>query len=145
MGAVIDIASCRFTGLACADHLRIKLISDALTSAVPARTAALRRGLPFRPRLQYTSATFATLAEDCQVTRSMGRIVQRWDDASAENFFASLKGELIDRWPRPSRAVGRRAIVEYSGWYNRTRPHSTLDCLSLAEFEATMISRPSGR
>ena len=67
----------------------------------------------------------------------MGRIVQRWDDVLAESFFASLKGELIDRWPWPSRTAAHGAIVEYSGGHNGTRPHSTLDYLSLAEFEAT--------
>jgi Integrase core domain len=33
-------------------------------------------------------------------------------------FFASLKGELIDLRPWPTRAAARRAIVEYIGWYN---------------------------
>jgi transposase InsO family protein len=55
---------------------------------------------------------FAALAEDCQVTFSVGRKGQCWDNAVAESF-ASLKGELIDTRPWPTRAAACRAIVEY--------------------------------
>jgi transposase InsO family protein len=47
-------------------------------------------------------------------------------NALSESFFASLKGELIDLQAWPTRAMARRAIVEYIAWYNRTRLHSTL-------------------
>jgi hypothetical protein len=50
-------------------------------------------------------------------------------DLSAESaarcgFFASIKGELLDLQPWPTRAMARRATVEYNGWYNGTRLHS---------------------
>jgi len=38
----------------------------------------------------------------------------------AESFFASLKGELTETQPWPTRAAARRAIVEYIDWYNGT-------------------------
>jgi len=44
----------------------------------------------------YTSAAYAALAEDCRVTLSVGRTGQCWDNALAESFFSSLKGELIE-------------------------------------------------
>lgn len=85
---------------------------------------------------QYTSADFASLAEDYQVVLSLGRTGQCWDNALAESFFASLKGELIDVQAWPTRAGARHAVVEYIGWYNGTRLHSTLGYQSPAEFEA---------
>jgi hypothetical protein len=49
-----------------------------------------------------------------------GRTGQCWDNAFAESFFASLKGECLDQQRWPTRAPARRATVEYLGWYNGT-------------------------
>jgi putative transposase len=84
---------------------------------------------------QYTSAHFAALAEDCAVTLSVGRTGQCWDNALAESFFASLKGECLDQQPWPTRAAARRMIVDYIGWFNGTRLHSALGYLTPNEFE----------
>ena len=137
LATVIDIASRRVVGYAMADHLRTELVADALGNAVAARDPA--PGVIFHSDrgCQYTSTGFAGLADEHQVVLSLGRTGQCWDNALAESFFASLKGELIDSWAWPSRTAARRAIVEYIGWYNGTRLHSTLSYLSPAEFEAT--------
>ena len=45
---------------------------------------------------------------------------------SRSRFFASRKGELIGLQTWPTRATARRAVVEYIGWHNGTRLHSTL-------------------
>ena len=86
---------------------------------------------------QYTSAEFAALASGYAVMLSHGRTGQCWDNALSESFSASLKGELIDLQPWPTRAMARRAVVAYIGWYNGTRLHSTLGYRSPAEFEET--------
>jgi transposase InsO family protein len=101
----------------------------------------LRRSL--EPK-QYTSAAYAALAEDCQVTLSVGRKGQCWDNALAESFFASLKGELTDNQAWPTRAGARRAIVEYIAWYNGTRLHSTLGYRSLPNSRLQPERRNSG-
>ena len=88
------------------------------------------RGLSIHLPRQY-----ATLADDCDVTLSVGRTGQCWD-AVAESFFASLKGECIDRQPWPTHALARRAVVDYIAWYNGGRLHSTLGYLTPAEYEA---------
>ena len=62
---------------------------------------------------QYTSAAFAALAEDCQVKLSSGDKGQCWDNALAESFFASPKGELIDTGAWLTWAGSYRAVVEY--------------------------------
>jgi transposase InsO family protein len=136
LATVIGIASRRIVGYAMADHLRTSLVTDALANAIAARDPA--PGVIFHSDrgCQYTSAGFAGLADDHQVVLSLGRTGQCWDNALAESFFASLKGELIDLQAWPTRATARRAIVDYIGWYNGTRLHSTLGYLSPAEFEA---------
>jgi putative transposase len=135
LATVIDIASRRVVGYALADHLRTELVSAALANAVAARDPA--PGVIFHADrgCQYTSAEFAGLASDHAVTLSHGRTGQCWDNALAESFFASIKGELLDLQPWPTRAMARRAIVEYTAWYNGTRLHSTLGYRSPAEYE----------
>jgi putative transposase len=66
---------------------------------------------------------------------SVGRKGQCWDNAVAESFFASLKGELTDTQAWPTQAAACRAVVEYIAWYNGTRLHSTLGYRSPADFE----------
>jgi len=135
LATVIDIASRRVVGYALADHLRTELVSAALANAVAARNPA--PGVIFHADrgCQYTSAEFAGLASDCAVTLSHGRTGQCWDNALSESFFASIKGELLHLQAWPTRAMARRAIVEYIAWYNGTRLHSTLGYRSPAEFE----------
>jgi transposase InsO family protein len=135
LATVIDIASRRIVGYALADHLRTELVSAALANAVAARDPG--PGVIFHADrgCQYTSAEFAALASDCAVSLSHGRTGQCWDNALAESFFASIKGELLDLQAWPTRHMARRAIVEYIAWYNGTRLHSTLGYRSPAEFE----------
>src|SRR6185437_7738880 len=90
LATVIDIASRRVVGYALADHLRTELVADALSNAVAVRDPG--PGVIFHSDrgCQYTSAAFAELAGDCQVSLSVGRKGQCWDNAVAESFFASL-------------------------------------------------------
>ena len=137
LATVIDIASRRVVGYAMANHLRTGLVADALGNAVAARDPA--PGVIFHSDrgCQYTSAAFAELAGGLRVELSHGRTGQCWDNALAESFFGSIKGELINLQPWPTRAAARRAVTEYIGWYNGTRLHSSLGYLSPAEFEAS--------
>jgi putative transposase len=73
---------------------------------------------------------------------SSGRTGQCWDNALAESFFASLKGECLDQQPWPTRAAARRATVDYIGWYNSTRLHSALGLPDPDEFETTTHKEP---
>jgi putative transposase len=142
LATVLDIASRRVVGFALAEHLRTELVADALANAVAARDPA--PGVIFHSDrgCQYTSGDYATLAGDLEVTLSTGRTGQCWDNALAESFFASLKGECLDQQPWPSRAAARRAIVDYIAWYNGARLHSALGYMTPDEFEATTRQEP---
>ena len=137
LATVIDIASRRVVGFALAEHLRTELVADALANAVAARDP--EPGVVFHSDkgCQYVSGDYATLAEELTITLSVGRTGQCWDNALAESFFASLKGECLDHQPWPTRAAACHATVEYIAWFNGTRLHSALGYLTPNQFEAT--------
>jgi transposase InsO family protein len=64
----------------------------------------------------------------------------------AESFFATIKTELLDRHPWPTKAAAHHAIFEYvEGWYNTRRRHSSLGHLSPAAHETTRDPAPQLR
>lgn len=74
---------------------------------------------------QYTSTAFRDWCGQVGVQQSMGRTGVCYDNAVAEAFFATLKGDLGRRRRYASRREARCEIVTYiEGWYNRQRPHS---------------------
>ena len=103
----------------------------------------LRRPVEFA---QYTSAQYRRLADQHGVRLSVGRRGQCWDNAVAESFFATIKTELLDRRPWPTRAAAHKAIFNWiEDWYNTRRRHSTLDYLSPAAYEARLTQQPGLR
>ena len=78
----------------------------------------------------------AELAKANGVQLSVGRTGKCWDNAVAESFLTTLKRELFETRPGPTRADLQRALSEYiEGWYNTRRLHSSLGYLSPAVYE----------
>lgn len=139
LATVIDLGSRRVIGWAVADHLRTELVADALVMAHNTRKPTNTVVFHSDRGCQYTSTEFTRLAERLNVTLSLGRKGECWDNAVAESFFATLKGELIDRYYWPAKTSAKTAIFEFiESWYNLRRRHSTLDYLSPAEYEARL-------
>jgi transposase InsO family protein len=137
LATVIDLASRRVVGWALADHMRAELVCDALGMAIEHRRPA--PGLIFHSDrgTQYTSTEFTDLLAANEITQSLSRPRQCWDNAVAESFFASLKLELIDRRSWATRGQVRHAVFVYiERFFNRVRLHSSLGYLTPAEYEA---------
>jgi transposase InsO family protein len=140
LATVIDIASRRVVGWATADSLHTDLVEAALRNAVTTRRPTAGAIFHSDRGCQYTSAQFADVARELGVRLSVGRTGQCWDNALAESFFASIKGELLEHRSWPTHAAARAAIFDYiEGWYNIKRRHSTLGYLSPAAYENTAI------
>jgi transposase InsO family protein len=120
--------------------MRAELACDALRMAIGARRPAAGAMFHSDRGTQYTSAEFTGLLAEHDMVQSLSRPRQCWDNAVAESFFATLKGELIDRQSWATRAQVRRAVFEFvEVFYNRKRLHSTLNYLSPADYETTKI------
>ncbi len=69
----------------------------------------------------------------------MSRAGDCYDNAMAESFFATLKAELVDTRPWPTRRAARQAVFEWMEvFYNRQRSHSALGYRSPVAFELAL-------
>ena len=136
LAAVIDLFSRRVVGWSMKADMTAQLVTDALMMAI------WRRGKPNAllhhsdQGSQYTSEQFQRLMTDNDVTCSMSRSGNCWDNAAMESFFSSLKTERVARKTYRTRDQARADVFDYiERFYNPTRRHSTLGYLSPMDFE----------
>lgn len=78
--------------------------------------------------IQYACSEFTSLLASRNITQSMSRKGNCWDNAPAESFFKTLKAELQIARPFTSYEEARRVIFAFIDlWYNRKRLHSALN------------------
>jgi transposase InsO family protein len=148
LAVVIDLFSRRVVGWSMADHLRTELVRDAMAMALTHRGVGSGGSgdsggvalLHHSDRgSQYTSDAYRGLLEAHGVQPSMSRRGNCYDNAVAESFFATLKGELVHHEHYATHAQARASIFEYiEVFYNRQRLHSTLGYRSPEAFEAAL-------
>jgi len=136
VAAVIDLFSRRVVGWSMSASMTTQFVTDALLMAI------WRRGKPDAllhhsdQGSQYTSEHFRKLMEDNDVTCSMSRSGNVWDNAAMESFFSSLKTERTERKIYRTRDQAKADVFDYiECFYNPKRRHSTLGYLSPVEFE----------
>jgi putative transposase len=136
LAVVIDLFSRKVVGWSTAEHLRTELALDALGMALRQRSPDADLLHHSDRGTQYASDAYRRALAANDITCSMSRKGNCWDNAVAESFFATLKVELLDRERWSTRAVAAAAIDEYiRAFYNRDRRHSYLRYLTPHEFE----------
>jgi putative transposase len=137
LAVILDCFARRVVGWAMADHLRTELPLAALSMALARRQPEPGQLIHHSDRgSQYTAHDYREVLAKHGITASMSRSGNAYDNAVAENFFATLKAELIDRQPWLTRRAARQAIFEWiEVFYNRRRRHSSLGYLSPVDFE----------
>ena len=138
LAAIQDAYSRQIVGWAMATHMRAQLVVDALQMALARRRPPPGLIHHSDQGSQYVSLAFGRAAGDAGIAVSIGSRGDAYDNAVAETFFATLKKELINRRPWPSRLELQSAVFEYiEVFYNRRRRHSTLGMLSPVAYETT--------
>jgi len=128
---VLDLYDRKVLGWALsADMESVHTSIAALEMAV--RNRRPQEGLIFHSDrgVQYCARGFrAVLQSHCpSVRQSMSRKGNCWDNACAESFFRTLKGEVETLEGKHSAAEVRQAVFFYiEAYYNRVRLHSALD------------------
>jgi transposase InsO family protein len=137
LAVIIDLFSRRVVGWSMAEHMRVELVTSALQAALGHRVAAAS-GLIFHSDRgsQYASHDYRRALQAANISCSMSRKGNCWDNAVAESFFGTLKTEFIHTQNFANREDTKTAIVEWiEVFYNRQRIHSTLDYRSPIQFE----------
>jgi putative transposase len=70
---------------------------------------------------QYTSHAYHVLTHQYNITPSMSRRANCWDNAPAENFFPHLKEEYLRHFPLPTFEQAQQLTAEYIHFYNYER------------------------
>ncbi len=85
--------------------------------------------------VQYACQEFVNLLAEYNVSRSMSRKGNCWDNAVAESFFKTIKIESLNKYIFSNQSILYGIVFRYiDGWYNTLRIHSTLGCSPLNAF-----------
>jgi transposase InsO family protein len=145
LAVLLDLYSRQVVGWQISTRIDRQLVCDALQAAI------LTRGKPegvmvhSDQGVQYVSKDYRALITQYQLTQSMSRRGNCWDNAVAESFFATLKKQAVYGERFLTRQEAQQHIFEYiECYYNRVRRHSTNNWLSPVDYETAYYNNIEG-
>ncbi len=136
LAAILDLYSRRVVGWAAGENNDRVLALEALARATSARKPAVGLLHHSDRGSVYASGDYGDALTKIGAVKSMSRKANCWDNAVAESFFATIKGEMIDHEEYETRAEAIVAIDDYiENFYNTRRRHSAIGYVSPIEFE----------
>lgn len=127
LATVIDLCTRMVVGWAISERMTADIVVSALGMAWGRGYVAEGAIFHSDRGSQYTSRMLARWAEAHCVRLSVGRTGSCHDNAVAESFFATLKGDMYDLRSWATRNEARFAVVEFiEAYYNRAKPHSSV-------------------
>ena len=137
LAVVLDLYSRKVVGWSMKPTIHRELVLDALMMAVWRRKPTTAVLIHSDQGSQYGSDDWIRFCQANQLTPSMSRRGNCWDNAVAESFFSSLKKERIKKRIYKTRELARADIFDYiEVFYNRSRRHSHIGGVSPEAFEA---------
>jgi transposase InsO family protein len=138
LAVILDAFSRRVIGWAMADHLQASLAIEALKMAIEARRPAPGSLIHHSDRgIQYACSDYTDVLAAHDITASMSRIGNPYDNAKAERFMRTLKTEQVDGTIYRNLRQARADIGPFlEQVYNAQRIHTALGYRSPIQFEA---------
>lgn len=137
LAVVEDLYSRLVVGWSMSTSMESRLVVDALAMAIQRRLPGEDLLAHSERGSQYASEHYQQVLAKNDITCSMSRVGNCYDNAPMESFWASLKKELVYQETYPTIEAAKASLFEYiEVFYNRKRRHSALDYRSPAEFES---------
>jgi transposase InsO family protein len=142
MAVVLDLFSRRVVGWAVSRELDADVAVEAMRRALAVRQPTSQLVHHSDRGVHYACEEYRTLLASKDVTPSMSRKGNCWDNAVAESFFSSFAHELeIDADWYDVHDVEHDAAEYIEGFYNPTRRHSHNRYLSPVDFERQFLQQ----
>lgn len=135
LALVLDLFSRKLVGWAMNETMPQQLTLAALWVALGWRDPAPGLLHHSDRGSQYAAGDYRKVLEARGITVSMSRKGDCWDNAPMESANGTVKVECVHAEHFRTRAEAQQALVEYIGYYNTERRHSSLGNLSPAAFE----------
>lgn len=141
LACVMDLASRRIVGWSMSSRIKADVVCHALQSAYGRRRPAAGLIMHSDRGSQYASDRHRQLLQAYQMTPSMSRRANCWDNSAMESFFKTLKVERVHRCRYATRSLARLDIIDWiEGFYNRRRLHSSVGYQTPVAVESIPVS-----
>lgn len=144
LAIILDLYSRKIIGWSTSHRINTELIINALKNTkyrIPKDGVILHSD----QGSQYSSYEYKTFLKHHNITPSMSRRGNCYDNAVAESFFSSLKSDIIKKMDCETRAQTSQAVFEYIEiFYNKKRLHSSNNYLSPEDYEDKMLQKEIG-
>ncbi len=132
---VLDLYARKLVGWAMSQTMPQELTTRALDVALGWRDPDVGLVHHSDRGSQYAASEYRKKLKARGITVSMSRKGDCWDNAPMESVNGTVKVECVNDRHFATREEARQAIVEYIGYYNTERRHSSLGNIAPAEFE----------
>jgi transposase InsO family protein len=144
MAVVLDLFARRVFGWAVSPDLDASIAVEALRRALALRPAPAGMVHHSDRGVHYACAAYQAMLKGHNITPSMSRKGDCWDNAVAESFFSSFGFEVeFDANWQDVHDVERAAAEYIDGFYNPQRRHSHNNYLSPIDFEHQFAQKAS--
>lgn len=138
---VKDLCDKKIVGYAFSNRIDTNLTVTALKMAVHRQNPGENLIFHSDRGVQYASKQYREALAKYNITQSMSRKGNPYDNAVAENFFSCLKCELTHHKHYCTRNEAQVDIFAYiEAYYNSVRPHSALGWLTPNSYEKRILS-----